>query len=64
MLELKAPEWTKAVNDARTEHTDYLTMSLDAFAGDPQLVFVALWYAYSYGVAVLVTPAPSTQVGR
>lgn len=58
LLKQTVPEWVKAVQKSK-EKDAKLIMLLDAFAGDPQLLFDALWFAHDEGVAV--TLVPSTQ---
>ncbi len=55
-LRTKIPNWVTAVDRAKKEKVDYIITMLDAFLNDPELLFNALWYAYSNGIAVLVTP--------
>jgi hypothetical protein len=54
-LKRAAPEWIKAVQHAKEEEADVI-LTLDAFVGDPQLLFDALWFAHDRGVAVMLAP--------
>jgi hypothetical protein len=52
-LQRAVPEWIKAVDRANEQNLDFVILSLDAFADDPQLLFKALWYAHDQCMAVL-----------
>ncbi len=56
ILRLRVPTWIEAVDDSAKNDIDYIIVMLDAFRDDPQLLFDALWYAYSKRVAVLIIP--------
>jgi hypothetical protein len=55
-LQQSVPKWVKAVRQAKVKHADFVLLSLNAFADDPQLLFDALWFAYSEGVPVTMAP--------
>jgi hypothetical protein len=46
----------EAVKRTQTKKTDTLIMMLDAFWGEPELLYVALNYARDQGVTVMVAP--------
>ena len=55
-LQRRAPGWKVAVTNAERDGTDYLMTTLDAFAGEPQLLYDALIYARNHNVTVLLVP--------
>ncbi|MDN5274733.1 MAG: hypothetical protein JWP06_634 [Candidatus Saccharibacteria bacterium] len=54
----RLPDVVKAIEEVKRNKADYLMMMLDAFAGEPELLYKVLWFAYSNGVAVLIVPSP------
>lgn len=57
LREHNAANFVTAVTDTRTKEADTVIMTLDAFAGEPELLYVALDYARSNGVTVTMVPA-------
>jgi hypothetical protein len=55
-----APSLITAVTDARANDLDTVIMMLDAFHGDPELLYVALDYARSQGVTITMAPPAKT----
>jgi len=53
-LRTKVPSWIKAVERAKKDKIDYLITTLDAFLDEPELLYNAVWYAYSHDVPVLI----------
>lgn len=53
----RAGEFIKAVSDARRDSVDTLVMTVEAFAGEPHALYVALDYAYHSGMSVTMAPA-------
>jgi hypothetical protein len=51
-----AKGFIEAVSNARRESMDTVVMTVKAFAGEPEVLFVALDYAYDSGVAVTMAP--------
>ncbi len=52
----RAGEFVKAVSDARRDSLDTVVMTVKAFAGEPDVLYVALDYAYYSGMAVTMAP--------
>jgi hypothetical protein len=52
LREHRASEFVKAVTDARRDSVDTVIMTVKAFAGDPDVLYVALDYAYHSGMTV------------
>lgn len=59
-LKDECPSFQEAVQHARTDKErgaiDAILMQIDAFDGDPYLLYLALWYAYERGVAITLVP--------
>jgi hypothetical protein len=53
----RAGEFVKAVSDARRDSLDEVIMTVKGFAGEPEVLYVALDYAYDRGVTVTMAPA-------
>jgi len=56
LREHDAGDFIEAVNSTQTKQADTLIMMLDAFWGEPELLYVALNYARDQGVTVTMTP--------
>jgi hypothetical protein len=56
LREHEAGNFIKAVQGVQKEKADTLIMMLDAFWGEPELLYVALNYARDQGVTVTMTP--------
>jgi hypothetical protein len=56
LREHDAGEFIEAVQSAQTKQADTLIMILDAFWGEPELLYVALNYARDQGVTVTMAP--------
>jgi hypothetical protein len=54
----RAGEFIKAVTDARRDSIDTVIMTVKAFAGEPDVLYVALDYAYHGGMTVTMAPDP------
>jgi hypothetical protein len=52
----RAGEFIKAVTDARRDSLDTVIMTVKAFAGEPEALYVALDYAYHSGMTVTMAP--------
>lgn len=50
-----APSWIMGVTGAKQAGV-FMLLTLDAFDDDPLLLYMALWYAYSNGVGVMMAP--------
>lgn len=59
LREHRASEFVKAVIDARRDSVDTVIMTVKAFAGEPEVLYVALDYAYYSGMTVTMTPPDS-----
>lgn len=57
----RAGEFVKAVTDARRDSVDTVIMTVKAFAGEPDVLYVALDYAYHGGMAVEMAPDPGRE---
>lgn len=56
MIKDEAPNFIKAVERAAESEADILLM-LDAFAGEPELLYNCLWYAQQRNVCLRFVPA-------
>jgi hypothetical protein len=54
----RAGEFIKAVRDARRDSVDTVLMTIKAFAGEPDVLYVALDYAYYSGMTVTMARDP------
>ncbi|HTD10156.1 MAG TPA: hypothetical protein VK680_14820 [Solirubrobacteraceae bacterium] len=54
----RAGEFIKAVTDARRDSVDTVIMTVKAFADEPDVLYVALDYAYHSGMTVTMAPDP------
>jgi hypothetical protein len=52
----RAGEFVKAVSDARRDSLDTVMTTIKAFAGEPDVLYVALDYAYHSGTTVTMAP--------
>lgn len=57
----EVPELIEAVTEAKKQGA-VLLLTLDAFAGEPELLYRALWYAYSEGVDVTIVSTHSRSI--
>jgi hypothetical protein len=62
LREHRAGEFVKAVTDARRDSVDTVMMTVKAFADEPDVLYVALDYAYHSGMTL--TMAPATERGE
>lgn len=58
LREHRAADFIKTVTDARRSSVDAVIVTVKAFAGEPDVLYVALDYAYHSGVAVTMAPDP------
>jgi hypothetical protein len=56
LRERNAGNFIEAVANAQRQQLDTLLMSVKGFAGEPDVLYVALDYAYHNGVAVTMAP--------
>jgi hypothetical protein len=56
LREHDARDFIEAVSSTHTKKAGTLIMMLDAFLGEPELLYVALSYARDQGVTVTMTP--------
>ncbi len=54
----RAGEFIKAVSDARRDSLDTVMMTVKAFAGEPDVLYVALDYAHHSGMTVTMASDP------
>lgn len=54
----RTAEFIEAVSDARRDSVDTVSMTVKAFAGEPDVLYVALDYAYHSGMTVTMAPDP------
>jgi hypothetical protein len=53
----RASEFVKAITDARRDSVDTVIMTVKPFAEEPDVLYVALDYAYHSGMTVTMGPA-------
>jgi hypothetical protein len=58
LREHDAATFIEAVSDARRDSVDTVRMTVKAFAGEPDVLYVALDYAYHSGMSVTMAPDP------
>jgi hypothetical protein len=56
LREHNAAQFIAAVNSAQAKQLDTVMLTIGAFAGEPELLYVALDYASASNVTVTVTP--------
>jgi len=56
LRERDAGDFVEAVSSTQTKQAGTLIMMLDAFLGEPELLYVALNYARDQGVTVTMAP--------
>jgi hypothetical protein len=56
--EHRTERFIEAVSDARRDSVDTVIMTVKAFAGEPEVLYVALDYAYHSGMTVTMAPHP------
>jgi hypothetical protein len=54
----RAANFIEAVSNARRDSVDTVIVTVKAFASEPDVLYVALDYAYHSGMTVTMTPAP------
>ncbi len=54
----RAADFVDAVSNARRDSVDTFSMTVKAFAGEPDVLYVALDYAYHSGMTVTMAPDP------
>ena len=63
LREHNAGDFIKAVTEAPDQGVDTVIMTVKAFAGEPEVLYVALEYAYDSGMAVTMAP-PANERGE
>jgi hypothetical protein len=63
LREHDAGDFIEAVGSTQTKQAGTLIMMLDAFWGEPELLYVALNYARDQGVTVTMTPPSNGDEG-
>lgn len=56
LREHNASNFIKAVTNAQRQSIDTLLMTVKGFAGEPDVLYVALNYAYDSGITVTMAP--------
>jgi hypothetical protein len=56
LREHDASNFINAVSDARSRSLDTVLMTVKSFAGEPDVLYVALNYAYHEGVTITMAP--------
>lgn len=56
LREHNAADFIKAVADGSRDSIDTVIMTVKAFAGEPDVLYVALNYAYDSGMAITMAP--------
>lgn len=57
LREHQAGRFIDAVSHARRDSADSVILTVDAFAGEPETLYVALDYASNAGVTLTIAPA-------
>jgi hypothetical protein len=57
LREHNAGDFIKAVTEARRQGVGTVMMTVRAFAGEPEVLYVALEYAYDSGMTVTMAPS-------
>jgi len=52
----EVPEFVEAIKTAQEDDIDTVLFMLDAFAGEPELLYKVVWLAYSQGVSITMVP--------
>lgn len=60
----RASKFVDAVTDARRDSVDTVILTVDAFAGEPEPLYVALDYASNCGVTLTIAPAAASDRTR
>lgn len=60
-IQTKCPKFAEMCIDVKRGVVDQCIMTLDAFAGEPDLFYKAMWYANHFGVTILLAPKSKTQ---
>jgi hypothetical protein len=58
LREHNAARFIDMIHDARRDAVDVVIMTVKAFAGEPEVLYVALDYAYHSGVGVTMADQP------
>jgi hypothetical protein len=56
LREHNAARYVEMIGDARAKSVDYVLMTIGAFAGEPDVLYVALDYAYHAGMTITMAP--------
>jgi len=59
LRDLNAGNFIETVRDTRRDSLDTVVMTIKAFDGEPELLYVALDYAFNCGMTVTMAPDPS-----
>jgi hypothetical protein len=57
LREHNAGDFIESINTARHQSLDTVVMTVKGFAGEPDVLYVALDYAYQSGVSITMAPA-------
>ncbi len=63
MREHNAGSFIESISAARRDSVDTVMMTVRGFAGEPEVLYVALDYAYQNGVTVTMAPATEDDSG-
>jgi late competence protein required for DNA uptake (superfamily II DNA/RNA helicase) len=63
LREHNSDEFVKAVTEAPAQGVDTVITTVKAFAGEPEVLYVALEYAYHSGMTVTMAP-PANERGE
>jgi hypothetical protein len=57
LREHDAARYVEMIQDAREQAAEHVLMAIGAFVGEPDVLYVALDYAYHCGVTITMSPA-------
>lgn len=63
LREHNADNFINAVTDATRQGVDIVIMTVKAFAGEPEVLYVALDYAYHGGMTITMAPPADERAG-
>ncbi|MGA2454440.1 MAG: hypothetical protein ABSG93_13065 [Solirubrobacteraceae bacterium] len=63
LREHNAGDFIESINDARRKSADTVIVTAKGFAGEPDILYVALDYAYDGGMTVTMAPATESSGG-
>lgn len=58
LREHNAANFIEAISNARRDSIDTVIMTVKAFAGEPDVLYIALDYVYHSGMTITMAPGP------